>query len=418
MAMVIIFYFKESEFMNYIGKTPLIRAKNLEKALGVKKLYLKLEGNNPTKNKFDRVANLISKLALMNNKKAIICDGDKRLLVALKKQCEEHKLILLVPKYKNENWKDKIIDSKRILNMSGVKKADIPTILKNLSLSNEAYLITKDIFLQLLSLADEELALEIYQRFDGDIDSLYYQSDYQQTYLAYQNTFLKNNFLTSKKLPKIIGSGEKSVAEYPEENYTYVSKNYLERAHQLLQKEEHLKIKSKDAYPFAAFLKRLDESDINDGRHIIVLNTARSRVTINQITDYEEMSKQQLTKTIIKFLDKYQDSYEETIDALEMAMKDGYVLIASNQSEIDGICVVVDLKINHFIPRYHLAYIGINPNNKGRGLGSELIKEAIDITEGNISLHVDLDNKNAKKLYKKMGFVHKYERMIYKNWNS
>jgi threonine synthase len=77
--------------------------------------------------------------------------------------------------------------------------------------------------------------------------------------------------------------------------------------------------------------------------------------------------------------------------------------------------VVVDLKIDKFIPRYHLGYIGINPDNKGRGLGSELIKEAIDITEGNISLHVDLDNKNAKKLYKKMGFVHKYDRMIYKN---
>lgn len=404
--------------MNYIGKTPLIRAKNIEKALGVKKLYLKLEGNNPTKTKFDRIANLMAKLAIMNDKKAIICDGEKRLLVALINQCEEHKLVFLLPKYKNENWKDKIIDSNKILNMSGVKRADIPTILKNLSLSNDALLITSDIFSQLLLLADEQLSTEIYQRFDGDINSLYYHSDYQQTYQAYQNTFLKNAFLTSKKSPNIFGSGENKTATYTEENYVYVNKNYLEKAHQLLQKEEHLKIKIKDAYPLAAFLKRLDANEIQEGRHVIILNTGRSRVTINQITDYEEISKEQLTKTIIKFLDKYQDSYEETIDALEMAIKDGFVLVASNQTEIDGICVVVDLKINHFIPRYHLTYIGINPNNKGRGLGSELIKEAIDITEGNISLHVDLDNKNAKKLYKKMGFVHKYERMIYKNWNS
>jgi threonine synthase len=401
--------------MNYIGKTPLIRAKNLEKILGVKKIYLKLEGNNPTNTKFDRLANIIVKAAQIKNKKAIIFDGDKRLLRALNFQCEINNLLLLVPKYKKENWKEKIINSDKLLDMAGVKKNDIPTILKNLSLSNQAYLITQDIFNQLLILADEQLSEEIYDRFNGDIDSLFYQSDYPETNLAIQNTFFKKHLSSLKKLPTIYGSGDSVNAKYTEENYTYVNNDILEKAHALLQKEEHLKVKQKDVYPFAAFLKRLEDNSLEEGRHIIILNTARSRVTINQINDFSEISKAKLTETVIKFLDKYQDSYQETIDAIEMAIKDGFILVASRQDNIDGICVVVDLKIDKFIPRYHLGYIGINPDNKGRGLGSELIKEAIDITEGNISLHVDLDNKNAKKLYKKMGFVHKYDRMIYKN---
>jgi threonine synthase len=66
-----------------------------------------------------------------------------------------------------------------------------------------------------------------------------------------------------------------------------------------------------------------------------------------------------------------------------------------------------------FIPTYHLAYIGVKPGNKGRGVASELIQRAIELTDGNLSLHVDLDNKRAKNLYRKMGFDHVYDRMIY-----
>ena len=68
-----------------------------------------------------------------------------------------------------------------------------------------------------------------------------------------------------------------------------------------------------------------------------------------------------------------------------------------------------------FIPTYHLAYIGVKSGNAGRGMATLLINAAVDKTGGNMSLHVDMPNKRAKKLYEKMGFVHCYDRMIYKS---
>ena len=45
--------------MHLSGQTPLFRAKNLEKYLGIESIYLKLEGANPTGHKNDRIAQLI-----------------------------------------------------------------------------------------------------------------------------------------------------------------------------------------------------------------------------------------------------------------------------------------------------------------------------------------------------------------------
>ena len=55
-----------------IGKTPLIRAYKLEEKLNVGKIYLKLEGNNPTGSIEDRLAYLIVKDAI-SRKKDTIC---------------------------------------------------------------------------------------------------------------------------------------------------------------------------------------------------------------------------------------------------------------------------------------------------------------------------------------------------------
>jgi len=57
-----------------IGKTPLLRAHKLEKELGISKIYLKLEGNNPSGHIEDRLAYLIIREALSHKKKTI-CIG-------------------------------------------------------------------------------------------------------------------------------------------------------------------------------------------------------------------------------------------------------------------------------------------------------------------------------------------------------
>ena len=122
-----------------------------------------------------------------------------------------------------------------------------------------------------------------------------------------------------------------------------------------------------------------------------------------------------LIKMTTSWLVEYRDSTLETREAIENAVSKGFVLLASRNEIYEGICVIVDIGFDVFIPKYHLAYIGTSDKIKGRGIGSELIQRAIDLTDGNLSLHVDLDNKGAKKVYEKYGFKHLYNRMLYKD---
>ena len=398
--------------MNNIGKTPLIRAINLEKVLGVKKIYLKIEGNNPTNSKYDRIAEVIVKTARAKGKNAIITNGNKELLKALKSICEIENTMLLVPKTGKENWKEKLLTTSQIIDLTGVKKNDIPGILLNLAKTNQALLVTDEFYEQLSIIAIEKLAEEINDRYPHEIDNIFFYSENKSELKGYQNTFLKQYLSSEDKLPNISISSKGSLEEF-EDQVVSVDDELINQAMTYLQKYEHLKVKTEDGLAFAAFLKNISLNKISEGRHVIVLDRARSRVNVKRILNFDEISKQDLVNYVDNYLERYSDSLEQTLEAIEMAMKDGFILVASRSENVDGVLIIVNLGVEKFIPKYHLAYIGINPNSKGRGLGSDLIKEAINLTNGDISLHVDLDNKNAKKLYKKMGFAHVYDRMIY-----
>jgi len=416
MTNVIVFYMKGLISMNNIGKTPLIRATNLEKILGVKKIYLKIEGNNPTHSKYDRIAEVITKAALAKSKRTIIIDGNKQLLKAMIRLCNIENITLLVPLFKKENWKEKMLSEESLVNLVGVKKKDLDEVLLNLSINNQAFLVNESIFKQLSLIAMEEIAEELFLRYPGDINNVYYHGDDSLLNTAYHNVFLKHYINSEKKQP-LISIARKDKSQTFADRLVDVNDTRINEAMGLLQKHEHLKVKTEDGIAFAAFLTDLNNKLIEDGRHVIVLDSAATRTNIKHINDYSEVNKKELVDYVEKYLDKYSDSKRETLEAVELAMKDGYILVVSREEQIDGICIIINLGIKEFIPTYHLAYIGIKPNSKGRGLGSELIKEAINVTNGNISLHVDLDNKTAKKLYKKMGFSHVYDRMIYQKNN-
>ena len=85
-----------------IGRTPLVRATKLEKDLGISKIYLKLEGNNPYGHREDRLAYLIIREALSHNKKTI-CIGTYGSVGYSLAQLTNHfdiKCVFVVPKQK------------------------------------------------------------------------------------------------------------------------------------------------------------------------------------------------------------------------------------------------------------------------------------------------------------------------------
>jgi ribosomal protein S18 acetylase RimI-like enzyme len=66
-----------------------------------------------------------------------------------------------------------------------------------------------------------------------------------------------------------------------------------------------------------------------------------------------------------------------------------------------------------YIPENILVYIAVDNSQRGKGYGKDLMKKAIELSEGDVALHVEKDNP-ARFLYEKVGFTNPYIEMRYK----
>jgi ribosomal protein S18 acetylase RimI-like enzyme len=88
----------------------------------------------------------------------------------------------------------------------------------------------------------------------------------------------------------------------------------------------------------------------------------------------------------------------------------GFILLATVKGKILGIVVCIEFDKVGVIPENFIVYVCVHKKYRGKGLGSRLIREAIDCTDGDIKLHVEKTNP-ARKLYKKLGFKDDYIEM-------
>ncbi|MFP4477894.1 MAG: pyridoxal-phosphate dependent enzyme [Candidatus Izemoplasmatales bacterium] len=400
--------------MKTSGKTPLLRARNIEKKLGIKRLYIKLEGANPTGSKFDRLAWRIVFSAMSQEKTNIIADGSKQYLKALAHYANIYHLSVEVVQFKNQKWKLSLGDHVSSIDYTSRSKPKTNKFYHKVNLDKEDYLAIEGMNHQeLTSIAFKSIGEEMIDKMKKPADTVFYANsdDYQD---SIYNAYLQDYMKTSHPMPTLVSvKSEKNSDDNNQD--ILVNEELIAEAYSLLTKLEHLKMKKKAAIPFAGFLEKYHGGEIEKGHHVIVLDTAKTRVDIRRLETFDEISKEQLLDYVDHYLDRYSDPLEDADDALENAIEKGFILVATREETVDGVCVIVNMGFDKFIPTYHLAYIGTNPQSKGRGLGTELIEFAVDLADGNISLHVDLDNYGAKKLYEKMGFKHVYNRMIFQN---
>lgn len=78
-----------------------------------------------------------------------------------------------------------------------------------------------------------------------------------------------------------------------------------------------------------------------------------------------------------------------------------------------GAAVINHTGMSGYIPENILVYLAIHREYRGKGLGSQLMQEIFQQTNGDIALHVEPDNP-ARKLYEKLGFTNKYLEMRWK----
>ena len=125
--------------------------------------------------------------------------------------------------------------------------------------------------------------------------------------------------------------------------------------------------------------------------------------------------KQEIVDFLHKHLEQFGDSKPDITKSIDYALKEmisfgGFVLVGFKDSEMLGAVVVNQTGMGGYIPENILVYIATHKDHRGKGLGKQLMKEAIDTASGDIALHVEPDNP-ARFLYEKLGFSHKYSEM-------
>lgn len=130
------------------------------------------------------------------------------------------------------------------------------------------------------------------------------------------------------------------------------------------------------------------------------------------------LQKNEIADFLFEHLDEYGDPKEDIMKCLDYALstfghEGGFVLLAREEGKIKGAVVVNQTGMSGYIPENILVYIAVHSDQRGKGVGKELMKRAIDMAKGDVALHVEPDNP-AKFLYEKIGFTNKYLEMRFK----
>jgi ribosomal protein S18 acetylase RimI-like enzyme len=125
--------------------------------------------------------------------------------------------------------------------------------------------------------------------------------------------------------------------------------------------------------------------------------------------------KKEIIEFLFRHLEQYGDKKEDIEKAVDFALKEspsfgGFVLVGSQGNDIAGVVVVNQTGMKGYIPENILVYIATHNELRGKGIGRQLMQEAMDHAEGSVALHVEPDNP-AKILYEKLGFTNKYLEM-------
>lgn len=138
---------------------------------------------------------------------------------------------------------------------------------------------------------------------------------------------------------------------------------------------------------------------------------------ITSIDHASYLVKKQIADFLHVHLEEYADQKTLIMKCLDYALsyfphQGGYVVLAKDQGEITGAVVVTQTGMEGYIPANALVYLAVHKDHRQQGIATKLMKKAIRLAKGGISLRVAPDNP-AFELFEKLGFKHKYLEMRY-----
>ena len=144
-------------------------------------------------------------------------------------------------------------------------------------------------------------------------------------------------------------------------------------------------------------------------------NTMLETKIFNNAQKPSQLEKDLIVDFLFENLDQFGDPKGDIMKSLNYAVKDsesfgGNVIIAYNDGVLAGAVIVNQTGMKDYIPENILVYIATKRDLRGKGIGKYLMKQTIELVEGNIALHVEPNNP-AKFLYENVGFTNKYLEM-------
>jgi len=447
-----------------VGKTPLVRARHLEKKLDVGKIYLKLEGNNPSGNIGDRLAYLIIRDALSAGRDTICLADYGTVGTSLAYLCPLFDINLmlyvedagmldeeaqnrshLVLREYGETYEERAEKSRGEAERNGWYNAN-PGLQNNIM----------DMY------AFSYIAKEAHRQLPGVPDTVFCQTGNGASiaglHLGFRELWVDEN---TESLPRLYAvstaHGNAIVASYEQgsEKIVPLNPNHLieqqspYNRHLLnaqcfngqdalnsiyatsgaalgitddellacardFQETEDIQFTIPNLFPIAGLCRAAEEGIVQEGTHMVVLQDGKVDLDIRELEKGDlSMSYREFLHKLDDWLIQFSDPMEEIEEAVENAFNHGYVLGAYYRGVLSGIAVVSRTRFHTFFPQYHLSYIATRQGTEGRGIGTELLEKVIELTRGDLSLHVEVDNERAIMLYQKMGFKKKYFRMLY-----
>lgn len=148
---------------------------------------------------------------------------------------------------------------------------------------------------------------------------------------------------------------------------------------------------------------------------LLKINAMLTFRKINSDNDFSVVARNQFVDFLYIQLGEYGDAPEAIQKCIDYAFsndsgKGGFCMIAFDQGAIVGGLIMNFTGMNDFIPPNILVYVAVDINQRGKGLGRQLIDHSIKECNGDVALHVEYENP-AKMLYERLGFTSKYAEM-------
>lgn len=139
--------------------------------------------------------------------------------------------------------------------------------------------------------------------------------------------------------------------------------------------------------------------------------------TIHKETDFKQTDRDSFVEFLHQHLDRFGDPIRDIHKCMDYAFSNeksegGFVLAAYYEGVLVGGLIMNKTGMSGYIPENILVYVAVDQAYRGKGIGSQIIKKAFDVADGDVKLHVEYDNP-AKRLYERLGFTNKYAEMRY-----